>query len=227
MLLLGGPKAREVLAPLTTASLDNDAFKWMTGAEVEVAGVAVRALRVSYIGELGWELHVPIEKLRTVYDALWRAGEACSARKQRPRETTSVQCFLLSQAHGIVNFGLLALDSMRMEKEYRALGAELTNEITLLEAGMQHFFKSDKKDFIGRDATLKVQEEGLAQKLAYVEVDATDNDVRGGEPVFDDGGECVGVATSGAYGHCTRKSLAFVYVTPQHAEPGAPSTSAP
>ncbi|MEQ8664990.1 MAG: FAD-dependent oxidoreductase [Rhodospirillales bacterium] len=202
MLVLSGPKSRDVLAGLTDAALDNDHFRWLTGQEIVVAGANVRALRVSYVGELGWELHVPMADLETVYDAVWAAGET----------------------HGIANFGAYALNSMRMEKAYRGLHSELTNEITLIEADMERFFAPDKMgpggDFTGREATLKRREDGVAIKLAYVEVDAADNDVVGGEPVFI-GGKCVGVATSGGFGHATGKSLAFVYVPPERTAPGS------
>ena len=197
MLVLGGPKSRDVLSQLTDAPLDNEHFKWLTGQQITVAGVPIRALRVSYVGELGWELHVPMAQLEVIYDAVWQAG----------------------QDHGIANFGAYALNSMRMEKAYRGLHAEMTNEITLVEADMERFLALDKGDFIGRDATVKRKEDGIDIKLAYVEVDVTDNDVVGGEPVFV-GGECVGVATSGGYGHYTGKSLAFVFVPPQHTKPG-------
>ncbi|MEM7294539.1 MAG: glycine cleavage T C-terminal barrel domain-containing protein, partial [Pseudomonadota bacterium] len=97
--------------------------------------------------------------------------------------------------------------------------AELANEITLIEADMERFFSPDDRDFVGRDATLKRKEDGINIKLGYVEVDATDNDVVGGEPVFVDG-KCVGVATSGGYGHYTQKSLAFIYAPPECTAPG-------
>ncbi len=197
MLVLGGPKARDVLAQLTDSPLDNDHFKWLTGQQITVAGAPVRALRVSYVGELGWELHIPMARLETVYDAVWQAG----------------------QDLGIANFGAYALNSMRMEKAYRGLHAELTNEITLIEADMERFFAPGKGDFVGREATLKRQQAGIAIKLAYVEVEATDNDVVGGEPVFAKD-KCVGVATSGGFGHATGKSLAFIYAPPEHTEPG-------
>ncbi|MEM7292630.1 MAG: FAD-dependent oxidoreductase, partial [Pseudomonadota bacterium] len=129
MLVLSGPKSRDVLAQLTDTPLDNDNFRWLTGQEITVAGVPVRALRVSYVGELGWELHTPMAQLEAVYDAVWEAG----------------------QEHGIANFGAYALNSMRMEKAYRGLHAELTNEITLIEADMERFFSPDDRDFVGRD----------------------------------------------------------------------------
>lgn len=197
VLVVSGPKTRDLLSTLTNASLDNENFRWLTGQEIHVAGVAVRALRVSYVGELGWELHAPMQELEKLYDAVWNAGGE----------------------FGIANFGAYALNSLRMEKAYRGLGAELTNEITLIEADMERFVALDKGEFVGRDATAKRKQNDIDIKLAYVEVDATDSDVVGGEPVFVNG-DCVGVATSGGYGHYTQKSLAFVYLPLQYANPG-------
>ena len=111
-LVLTGPRARDVLGALTDADLGNEAFPWMSAREIEAAGVVpVRALRVSYVGELGWELHHPMEGMETLYDALMEAGAA----------------------HGIVNFGLYAMNAMRMEKGYKGWGAELTTEVTPVE----------------------------------------------------------------------------------------------
>ena len=197
MLVLSGPRSREVLSQLTDAPLDNANFKWLTGQEIDVAGVPVKALRVSYVGELGWELHCLMGDLLQVCDAVWSAG----------------------QTYGIANFGAYALNSMRMEKAFRGLGSELTNEITLIESDMERFLALDKGDFIGRDANMKRKQAGVDIKLAYVEVDVTDNDVVGGEAVYIDD-QCQGVTTSGGYGHATGKSLAFVYVPPRYTEPG-------
>ena len=192
-----GPKSRDVLRSLTQADLGNAGFRWLSAREIDVAGVPVRALRVNYVGELGWELHAPIEKLSALYEKIWAAG----------------------LAHGIADFGLYAMNSLRMEKAYRGWGGELTNEITLVEADMERFFAPNGRSFRGRDATLERKRDGIAIKLVYLEVDATDNDARGGEPIFA-GGTCVGVLTSGGYGHTVKKSLAFGYVTPEHAKPG-------
>jgi len=195
---LDGPRARKVLSPLTDARLDNEAFPWLNGQEISVSGIPLVALRVNYVGELGWELHPPMERMGELYDALWRAGEA----------------------HGLVNFGLYAVNSLRIEKAYRGWGAELTNEVTMLDAAMERFIKFDKEDFVGREATLRQLEEGLAMKLVYFEIESTDSDVRGGEPIFD-GEACIGVTTSGGYGHYVQKSLGFGYVDPAHSAPGS------
>ncbi len=195
-LVVVGPRARDTLSPLTDADLSNDAFRWLTAQEIQVAGVPVRALRVNYVGELGWELHAPLNRLVELYDALWTAGEP----------------------HGIADFGVYAVNSLRMEKAYRGWGAELTNEITLVEADMERFVKREKNDFVGRDATLAAAAGGVI-KLVYCEVDARDADSLGGEDVFKDG-RVVGVTTSGGYGHTVGKSLLFAYVEAELAKPG-------
>jgi dimethylglycine dehydrogenase len=163
VLVLAGPRAREVLAPLTDARLDSRNFPWLSAKEITVAGIPVIAMRVNYVGELGWELHPPMERMEELYDALWQAGEAC----------------------GMVNFGLYAVNSLRMEKAYRGSGAELTNEVTMLDAAMERFIKFDKGDFVGKDATLRQRERGLTMRLVYFEIETTGSDVRGGEPIFD------------------------------------------
>ncbi|MDH3440274.1 MAG: aminomethyltransferase, partial [Gammaproteobacteria bacterium] len=201
VLVLAGPKSRDVLAALTEEPLDNDTFRWLSGKEIEVAGVPARALRVNYVGELGWELHPAMADLEKIYDAIIKAGEA----------------------HGIADFGLYAVNSLRIEKAYRGWGAELTNEVTMLDADMERFIKLDKDDFTGRDATLKQADEERTLQLVYFEVDAVDSDVRGGEPIFI-GDSCVGVTTSGGYGFAVEKSLGFGYVTPELSEPGTEMT---
>lgn len=196
VLVVAGPSSRDLLARITDADLSNDHFRWLTGREIEVAGVLLRALRINYIGELGWELHTPMAQLETIYDAVWSAGEAL----------------------GIVDFGVYAVNSLRMEKAYAGWGAELTNEITLIEAGMERFVKLDKSDFVGREAMLQHKQDEMDTRMVYVEVAADDADVRGGEPVFD-GENVIGVTTSGGYGHIVEKSLAFAYVEPGFATP--------
>ena len=160
-LVLTGPRSRDVLGALTSAGLGNEAFPWMSAREIEVAGVPVRALRVSYVGELGWELHHPMEGMEALYDALMDAGAA----------------------HGIVNFGLYAMNAMRMEKGYKGWGAELTTEVTPVEAGLERFVKLDK-DFIGAGVVKARQERDAGIRLVYCTVDAADADAMGNEPVL-------------------------------------------
>ena len=191
VLVLAGPKARDVLGQLTDADLSNTSFRWLTGQEIDIAGKPVRALRVNYVGELGWELHPAMQDLPAIYDAIWKAG----------------------LAHGIADFGLYAVNSLRIEKGYRGWGAELTNEVTMIDADMQRFLKLDKDDFTGKAATLAQIDDERTLQLVYFEVDANDCDVRGNEPIFL-GEQRVGLTTSGGYGHYTKKSLGFGYVPP-------------
>jgi dimethylglycine dehydrogenase len=195
VLVLSGPRSREVLRQLTDANLGNDEFRWLTAQEITVAGQPVRALRVSYVGELGWELHTPLASMPALYDALWEGG----------------------RAFGIANYGLYAVNGMRMEKGYKAWGTELTNELNMLEADMPRFIDLNKSDFVGKSAT--VNQSARPLKIVYTEIEAGDTDARGGEPVLHEN-TCIGMVTSGAYGHRVRKSLAFACVAPQFSAPG-------
>ena len=197
-LVLAGPKSRDVLAAVTDIDLSNAGFRWLTGRIAMVAGVpGVRLLRVNYVGELGWELHAPMADMPKLFEALMAAG--------RP--------------HGMRLFGAYAMNSLRMEKAYRGWGSELTTEIDMFEASMARFIRLDKLDFIGRDASLTLKQRGPRMRLVYLEVDATDSDCMGNEPVYA-GEKVVGVTTSGAFGHAVGKSLAFAYVPPDAIEPG-------
>jgi dimethylglycine dehydrogenase len=196
VLVVSGPRSRELLSRLTDADLGNDAFRWLRAREIHIAGLPVRALRVSYVGELGWELHPPIGCLSALYDAVWQAG----------------------QEFGIANYGLYAVNSMRIEKGYKAWSTELTNELNMLEADMSRFINFDKVDFAGKAATLAQAPRPL--KIVYAQVAATDTDPRGGEPVLV-ADRCIGVTTSGAYGHRVKSSLAFACVEPEFAAPGS------
>ncbi|MFP6806702.1 MAG: FAD-dependent oxidoreductase [Pseudomonadales bacterium] len=198
VLVVAGPKSRDLLQPLTETSLATGDFPWLTGREMTIGEKPVRALRVNYVGELGWELHVAVADMQALYSKLWHAG----------------------QDLGIANFGLYAVNSLRIEKGYKGWSAELTNEITLLHAAMDRFVRFEKQNFVGRDAMLAKKEEGLSGKIVYVEIAATDSDIRGGEPVFD-GDTCIGVTTSGGYGHRVQKSLGFAYVDINHAAVGS------
>lgn len=196
VLVMNGPRSRDVLAKVTSADLSNEGFRWLSGQEIEIAGCPVRALRVSYAGELGWELHPLMGDLEAVYDAIWAAGEP----------------------FGIADYGLYASNAMRMEKGYKAWGSELTNELTMIEADMGRFINFKKDDFTGKQATLDAPERGL--RIVYGEVDADDVDPRGTEACLV-GDTCIGLVTSGGYGHRTGKSLFFACVPPAHADPGS------
>ena len=198
VLVLAGPRARDVLDQCTATDLSNAAFRWLTGKIATIAGVAgVRLLRVNYVGELGWELHVPMGQMPKVFDALMAAGKP----------------------HGIRLFGTYAMNSLRMEKSYRGWGSELTTEIDMFEASMERFIRLDKQDFIGKGPSLSMQQRGPRMKLVYMEVDNIDSDCVGNEPIYQ-GGKIVGLTTSGGFGHAVNKSLAFAYVDPKLAAPG-------
>ena len=194
-LVLAGPHARHVLSKLTDEDLSNESFRWLRGKDIEICGKTVRTLRVNYVGELGWELHARMEDLETLYDAIMEAGAE----------------------FGIANFGLYAVNSLRIEKAYRGWGGELTNEVTMLDADMERFIKFDKDDFVGKQATLDQKDRTL--QLIYFEVEAVDSDVSGNEPIWKDG-EVIGLTTSGGFGHATQKSLGFGYVHPKNSAEG-------
>ena len=196
-LVVAGPRSRELLAKLTKADLGNASFRWLTAREIEVADVPCRALRVNYLGELGWELHHPMDRMVELYDAVWSAGEE----------------------FGIADFGAYAVNSLRIEKCYRGIGADLTNEISPIEAGLNRFVDMKKGDFVGRSALERIAAEGVALQLVYLNVDALDADCMGGEPIYSDG-KVVGITTSGGFGYRTQKSLALAYVEPRFAAEG-------
>ncbi len=198
VLVVAGPHSRDTLSGLTDTDLSNHAFKWLTAREIEIAGLPTRALRVNYVGELGWELHCRMADMPGIYDAVWQAG----------------------QDHGIANFGVYALNSLRIEKAYKGWGAELTNEISMAEADVMRFFRADKEDFVGRHATLDIDQGNIALKLVYLEKEKGDNDIAGGEAVLANG-VVIGVTTSGGYGHTTGRSLGFAYVQLPYADPGS------
>ncbi|MDP5218587.1 FAD-dependent oxidoreductase [Ruegeria sp. 2205SS24-7] len=192
-LSLNGPKARDVLSACTDADLSNAGFKWLTARDIEVAGHKLWAFRMSYAGELGWELHIPRDQALAVYDALWTAGAP----------------------HGIADYGSFGMNALRMEKGFKGAG-ELTNEVTLAEADVLRFARTDK-DYLGKDKTLAPD---LRWICAYLEIEPDGIvDGHGGEAVLL-GGKVVGSTASVAYGHTVGKILAFAYVKPHVNVPG-------
>ena len=197
ILAVSGPRSREIIQPLTETDLSNGAFAWLNAQEIQVAGVSCIALRVSYVGELGWELHHPIDSMLTLYDALVTSGEP----------------------HGLVHFGSYAMNEMRIEKGYKAWGSELTTEITPIEARIERFV-DQSRDFIGKDAVVARSKEQLSMVLVYCEVDTKDTECRGNEPVYSND-KLVGITTSGTWSHTSDKSLAFAYVIPELEQAGS------
>jgi dimethylglycine dehydrogenase len=195
VLVLAGPNSRKVLEKIADADVSNEAFKWLTMQEIPVGFCAnVRAMRVNFVGSLGWELHHPIEYQIQLFEALSQAGAEFK----------------------IANVGMRAMDSMRLEKSYRLWGTDLNAENTILEAGLNRFVRLNKGAFTGRDALVLQQEQGVPYQYCTIEIDADDADPFGNEPVLMDG-EVVGRGTAGGYGHFVGKSLMLGYVKTEHA----------
>ncbi|MEM9564794.1 MAG: FAD-dependent oxidoreductase [Actinomycetota bacterium] len=211
---IAGPSSRELLTRCVDDDTDlaNESFRWLRAHHLTVAGVEVLALRVGFVGELGWELHAPVADLGTIYDALWTAG----------------------QDLGIANAGNHALDSLRMEKGYR-ISRDLTHDVGPDEAGLGPFVKTDhpdKGDFVGREALLARRAEAQSGarpyrwELACLAVDTDTGgagragaEVHGSDTVYADG-RPVGLVTTGAYGYTVGHGLAFAYLAPEHAVAG-------
>jgi 4-methylaminobutanoate oxidase (formaldehyde-forming) len=188
---LWGPKAREILQPLTATDLSNETFPYMTARELAVGPVPCLALRVTYVGELGWELYCPAEFGLRLWDALWEAG----------------------QPHGLVAGGYKAIDSLRLEKGYRVWGADISPEDTPFEGGLDFAVKLDKGDFVGRDAlSASGEPERLLRCLTLEDPRAV---ALGSEPVRV-GDALVGRVTSGGYGYTVGKSIAYAYLPAEH-----------
>lgn len=190
--VIAGPRARDVMARLTDTPLDNASFPWLTSQVIE-AGLAtdVYALRVNFVGALGWELHFPIEYANGLFEQIFAAGAE----------------------YGIGMAGMRAMESLRMEKSYRMWGSDLTRDYTPFEAGLKRFVRMDKGPFTGREALEKQLAAGVPHDFVTLEVHGvTDADPLGNEPLFDESGRMIGRATSGYYGHCLKKSLVIGYV---------------
>ena len=198
VLVLAGPRSREVLARLTDADLSQEAFPWLTGQRISIGLAQVDALRVNFIGELGWEIHHPIEMQNYIFDLIMAAGAD----------------------DGIKPFGIRAMDSMRLEKSYRLIPRELSIEYSAFESGLDRFVSLKKPGFHGRDALMAWRERGFANALVTLEVHGvTDADARGSEPIYR-GDALVGRTTSGGYGWRCDKSLALAMIRPDIAAPG-------
>jgi 4-methylaminobutanoate oxidase (formaldehyde-forming) len=186
---LWGPRARAILARATRDDVSNEGFSYLTARQIGVAGVTVLALRVTYVGELGWEMYVPMDRGLDVWDALWKAG----------------------REFGLAAAGYRAIDSLRLEKGYRYWSAEVTPEHTPWEAGLGFCVKLDKGDFIGRQALIAQRERGLERRLVCLTLADPVAVALGGEPIlYQD--QTVGRVTSGGYGYTIGKSIAYGYV---------------
>jgi dimethylglycine dehydrogenase len=200
VLVLAGPNSRKVLQKLTRADLSNAAFPWLSGKPISVGPVSTHALRVNFVGELGWEFHHPIEQQVKLFDLLLEAGKE----------------------FGIRPYGIKAMSSLAVEKSYRLIPRELSIEYSAYESGLDRFVHPDKGHFIGRDALVQGKAKGLNWNFVTMEVHGVgdgDSDARGSEPIHA-GGKLVGRVTTGAYGFRVQKSLALGMVRPDHARPG-------
>jgi 4-methylaminobutanoate oxidase (formaldehyde-forming) len=205
-LALMGPKARDVLQAVAQGDLSNKAFPFGTVREILVAGVPVRALRLTYVGELGWELHIPTDGIGTVYDALMETGKP----------------------HGIVNAGYRAIESLRLEKFYRAWSSDISPDHSPLEAGMAWAVKLKKNTpFLGREALVAQAAKKLPKLLACFTVDDPSIVLLGRETIFRNGKQ-VGWLSSGGYGYTLGLNIGIGYVrdkengvTPEEVASGA------
>lgn len=188
-LLLMGPKSRHLLAELTDHNLSKSSMPWMSVAEIQIAGHFVTAMRVSYAGELGWELHLESKHLAEIYHLLNRAGNK----------------------YNLVDFGSYALNSMRLEKAYHAWGMDFGSEYSLYDAGLQGAIDFEKPVFTGRNAVLRQRQEIPGWRFVRLVIDNNDSDPMSGDPIMHQG-QCVGYVTSGGSGFRTGMCLALGYL---------------
>jgi glycine cleavage system aminomethyltransferase T/glycine/D-amino acid oxidase-like deaminating enzyme len=195
---LWGPAARDILQPLTATPIDNEAFPFMTAQQLAIGSVPCLALRVTYVGELGWELYCPSEFGLRLWDTIWEYG----------------------QIKGLVAGGYKAVESLRLEKGYRAWASDISPESDPYQAGLGFCVKLDKGEFVGRSALLKKREAPAETKLACLVLDDPRSVALGSEPVRIEG-KVTGRVTSGGYGYTVEKSIAYAYV-PATAAVGTP-----
>ncbi len=189
---LWGPRARDILSSVTHDDISDAAFPFLTAREISVGSVPVLALRVTYVGELGWELYAPTEYGRALWTTLFEAG--------RP--------------HGLVAAGYRAIDSLRLEKGYRAWSSDITPDETPYEAGLGFAVALDKEvEFLGRDALVAAKAAGPRKRLRCLVLDDPRSVCLGNEPVRV-GGAIVGRVTSGGYGYAVERSIAYAYLPP-------------
>ena len=191
-LVLAGPKSRELMKLVSKDNFENENFPWLTSQIVNIGNYPVLAMRVNFVGELGWELHHPIEYQNQIFDILFQHGSKLNLKP----------------------FGIRAMDSLRIEKSYRLPGRELSIEYAALESGLNRFVSENKGDFIGRDGLAEWKSKGLSYGFVTLEVhNVKDADALGNNPIYLDG-KVIGRATSGGYGHRIKKSLVLAMINP-------------
>lgn len=194
---LWGPNARRVLEKATNTDVSNEAFPYFSVQWIEIGSARVLALRISYAGELGWELHIPTDSSLPVWDRLWDAGRG----------------FEMAPA------GLGAFDSLRLEKGYRLWGGDVHTEYNAYEAGLGWTVRRSKKDFIGRAASVALKKQPLKKKLCCLTFDDPAGVALGYEPILA-GDECVGYITTSNFGYSIGKQIAYGYLPIKHSAPG-------
>ena len=198
VLVLAGPKSRDILSKITKTDLSNENFPWLSSKKINVGLAPSIAMRMNFVGELGWELHHPIEYQNHIFDKLMEAGKD----------------------FGLKPFGIRAMESLRVEKTYKLVGTEMSIEYAAFESGLDRFVHLNKGNFIGRDSLVKWQQNGFKNKMVTLEVhDVEDADALGNNPIYNNG-KVIGRATGGNYGFRVKKSLAIGMVDPQFADVG-------
>ena len=194
---LWGPRARDVLSRVCEDDVSDAAFPYLTAKPITVGGVRALALRISYVGELGWEIYAPAERGLRLWDALWEAG--------RPL--------------GLIAAGGGAFDSLRLEKGYRLWGNDIHTEYNPFEAGLGFAVRMRKGDFVGKEALGKLRVQGLTRRLCCMTLDDPNCVVVGKEPILD-GDRVLGYATSANYGHSIGRGIVYGYLPIDHAAAG-------
>jgi len=198
VLVLAGPKSRELLERVSDHDFSNEAFPWLSAQEIEIDDCRITAMRVNYVGELGWELHHELNDQNKIFDKLFENGSDL----------------------GLKPFGIRAMDSMRFEKSYRMVGTELSIEYSAFESSMDRFIQTDKENFLGKESLLAWQKKNNQSRLVTLEVDEIKNaDVLGNNAVTIEG-QLIGRATGGNFGYRVNKSLALAMLDIEKAEVG-------
>jgi dimethylglycine dehydrogenase len=183
---------------VSKADFSNDKFKWLSAQNINIGLAPCNAMRVNFVGELGWELHHPIEYQNHIFDKLMESGKEFNLKP----------------------YGIRAMNSLRVEKSYKLVGTELSIEYAPYESGLDRFIHPNKGDFIGRAALDKWRAKGFSNKLVTMEIQGvTDADVLGNNPIYNNG-KVVGRATGGDFGFRLNKSLALGMVKPELAKAG-------
>ena len=198
VLVLAGPKSRELLERVSDHDFSNEVFPWLSAQEIEIDDCRITAMRVNYVGELGWELHHELNDQNKIFDKLFENGSDL----------------------GLKPFGIRAMDSMRFEKSYRMVGTELSIEYSAFESSMDRFVQTDKENFLGKESLLAWQKKNNQSRLVTLEVDEIKNaDVLGNNAVTIEG-QLIGRATGGNFGYRVNKSLALAMLDIEKAEVG-------